>query len=251
MKKENKKNGTIFAVALLLLLWQGAALLVGQKVLLASPVSVIRRLPALIMEKEFAGAILFSSVRIAGGFFAGFFTALLLSVLAGRFPAVETLLSPLMVTIRSVPVASFIIIALIWLSSSSLSVFISFLMVLPVIYTNCLSGIRNIDGKMLEMAKIFRFSFGKKLKYIWLPSMKSYIVSSVKTALGLSWKAGIAAEVIGIPEGSIGERLYEAKVYLATEDLFAWTVLIVLISVLFEKAVLWLIGWFYRKLENE
>lgn len=245
----NKKWKNLFAVLLLLLLWEGAALLVGQKLLLCSPVDVVKRLPGLLAEEGFLSSVWFSFSRIAAGFFLGFLAALLLAILSGRFPAVETLVSPLMVTIRSVPVASFIIIALVWLSSRKLSVFISFLMVLPVIYQNSLSGIRNIDPGMLQMAKVFRFSFFKKFLFIWLPSMKSYLLSAVKTALGLSFKAGIAAEVIGIPDGSIGEKLYEAKVYLATVDLLSWTVVIVLVSVLFEKAVLWLMKAFYRRLE--
>ena len=248
LKKTDRKYQNILAVALLLLLWQGAASLVGQRVIFASPLEVLRRLPELAAEPDFLSSVGFSFLRIAEGFLAGFVTALLLAVLSGRFPLLETLLSPLMVTVKSVPVASFIIIALVWLSSAQLSAFISFLMVLPVIYTGCLSGIRNIDRKMLEMAGIYRLSFAKRFRYIWLPSMRPYILSSCHTALGLSWKAGIAAEVIGIPDGSLGEKLYEAKVYLATADLFAWTVVIVLVSVLFEKAVTGLLRLFYKKL---
>lgn len=246
-REKLKKAG---AVLLLLLLWQGAAVLVGKKVLLASPLEVLRRMPSLAAEPGFLKTVGFSFLRIAAGFLSGFFAAVVLAVAAGRFSSVERILSPLMVTVKTVPVASFIIIALIWFSSRNLSSFISFLMVLPVIYTGCLAGIRGIDRKELEMAKIFRLSFLKKLRFIWLPAMETHIMSSARTALGLSFKAGIAAEVIGIPDGSIGERLYEAKVYLETVDLFAWTVVIVVLSVLFEKAVTGFLRHCYRKLES-
>ena len=241
MKKQKWMEKGI-AVLLLLAIWQAAAMLLDRKILLASPVDVFLRLFTIWREEGFFASIGFSFVRIAGGFFLGLLLGTLLAVLAGRSRAMEILLHPLMLTIKSVPVASFIIIALIWMTSSSLSVFISFLMVLPVIYNNVLGGIQNTDGKLLEMADVFRFSYGKKFRYIYLPSVEPYLLSACRTALGLAWKAGIAAEVIGIPNGSIGEMLYEAKAYLNTVDLFAWTVIIVLISVLFEKLCLFVLG---------
>jgi NitT/TauT family transport system permease protein len=152
--------------------------------------------------------------------------------------------------IKSVPVASFIILCLIWLSSKSLSIFIGFLMVLPIVYTNMLHGIKSTDTKLLEMATLFRVGWGKKLKYIYLPHLKPYILSACSVSIGLAWKAGIAAEVIGIPDGSIGERLYEAKVYLSTADLFAWTAVIVVISVIFEKVFLRGLKWLFEGVEK-
>lgn len=237
----------ILAALLLLAVWQAAAMLMNQKILLASPLEVLERLFTLWKEPEFISSVAFSLVRIALGFIAGFFSAVILAVLAGRHEWIEILLSPVMVTIKSVPVASFIIIALVWLSGKSLSIFISFLMVLPVIYNNVLGGIKSIDRKMLEMADVFRIRWGNRYRYIWMPYLKPYVLSSITTALGMAWKAGIAAEVIGIPTGSIGERLYRAKAYLNTVDLFAWTVVIVIVSQLFEKIVTWLVRKAYDR----
>ena len=93
-------------------------------------------------------------------------------------------------------------------------------------------------------------SYGQRLLYVYLPQIKPYLLSACSIGLGLSWKAGIAAEVIGIPDGSIGERLYEAKVYLSSADLFAWTVVVILISVLFEKLVMLLLKKSYQRLER-
>ena len=152
--------------------------------------------------------------------------------------------------IKSVPVASFIILCLIWLSSGSLSVFISFLMVLPIVYTNMLQGIQSTDSKLLDMAHVFRMSWFRKLRYIYIPHLKPYLMSACSVSIGLAWKAGIAAEVIGIPDGSIGEKLYEAKVYLDSADLFAWTFVIVFVSVIFEKLFLRALKWAYKRLER-
>ncbi len=137
-----------------------------------------------------------------------------------------------MSAIKAIPVASFIILVLIWVPSRNLSIVISFLMVLPVVYTNVLNGIASTDRKLLEMAQVFRVPLSRRIRYIYLSQLLPFLRTGFSLSLGLCWKAGIAAEVIGIPKGSIGEKLYEAKVYLQTADLFAWTLVIVLISVL-------------------
>lgn len=240
----------ILAVMLLLALWQAAAMLLNQKFLLCSPLAVAGRLLVIWKEEDFFRSVWFSFRKIAGGYLLAFFLGILFAVLAGKFHWVEILLRPIMTTIKSVPVASFIIIALVWLSARDLSVFISFLIVLPVIYNNVLAGIRNIDPKMLEMADVFRLSFRKRFLYIWLPEMRPYLYSACSIALGMAWKSGVAAEVIGIPSGSIGEKLYEAKAYLNTVDLFAWTVVIVVVSLLFEKFCMALLHLFYDRLER-
>ena len=149
--------------------------------------------------------------------------------------------------IKAVPVASFIILALVWLNSRSLSLFISALMVFPPVYLNVLEGIRRTDGQLLEMARVFRVPFSRRLRYIYLPQIMPYFRTAVSLGLGLCWKAGAAAEVIGLPAGSVGERLYTAKVYFQTPDLFAWTVTIVAVSVLFERLFLFLTDRAARK----
>jgi len=223
-------------------------MLINQGILLASPVDVLVRFFTLIGEEDFWATVGFSFARISLGFITALIIGMLLAILAARSEWVEILLSPLMVTIKTVPVASFIIIALIWISSGKLSLFISFLMVLPVIYNNVLRGIKSIDTKMDEMADVYHLSWGTRFKYIWVPTIYPFLISACEIALGMAWKAGVAAEVIGIPTGSIGEKMYMSKVYLDSASLFAWTVVIVVISVLFEKLVIWLIKKSYKKL---
>lgn len=218
-----------------LAVWHIASIKIGSKLLLVSPLDVLRRLTTLIYEEDFLPSVGFTLSRIASGFLFGLVIGLLLALLAGRFKVIETLLWPYMVTVKSVPVASFVVIALIWLDGKQLSAFISFLMVLPIVYTNVLDGIKAVDRKMLQMADVFRMPFSRRMRYIWLPSVKPFLISACRISLGLAWKSGVAAELIGQPEGSVGEMLYDSKLYLDTDDLFAWTVVIVLLSVCFEK----------------
>lgn len=226
------------AVLLALLVWQTASTVVGSELLLVSPIGVLKRLFTLVGETGFFATVGFTLSRIAIGFFAGLLIGTLLALLAGRFQIVEILLWPYMITVKSVPVASFVVIALIWFSASGLSTLISFLMVLPIIYTNLLDGIKSVDKKMLQMADVFKMPHFRRLRFIWLPSVKPFLLSGCKISLGLAWKSGVAAELIGYPEGSMGEALYYSKLFLNTADLFAWTVVIVLLSVCFEKLFL-------------
>lgn len=230
----------LWAVVLWLMVWELASLYIGQEILLVSPVSVLRRLCGLALLPDFWASIAFSFFRIIGGFMLAAFCGTLLAGLASAFGFFRDLLAPAMAAIKATPVASFIILVLIWVPSRNLSVIISFLMVLPVIYTNVLNGIRSTDPKLLEMARVFRVPLMRRIRYIYLSQLLPFLRTGFSLSLGLCWKAGVAAEVIGIPKGSVGEKLYEAKVYLETADLFSWTLVIVLISVIFEKLFLWL-----------
>ena len=234
-------NGTkytgirILAVLFWIAIWQFASMYLKQEILLASPVSVVRKLFELSFTGNFWQSVGFSFVRIVTGFLLAMFLGIFLAVLAYWSKTVEILIAPVIAVVKSTPVASFIILCLILIPSRNLSVFISFLMVFPVVYTNILEGIRQTDKQLLEMADSFGAGVGKKLQFIYLSQVMPYAVTACKLGIGLCWKAGIAAEVIGIPTGSIGEKLYKAKVYLETPDLFAWTIVIIAVSVGFEK----------------
>ncbi len=210
-------------------------MIIDQNILLASPLSVLRRLISLVQEVDFLRSVAFSFMRIVSGFFCGLICGIVFAVLAGRFRFVDVLVQPFVTVMKTIPVASFIVVSLIWFGSEKLGIFISFVMVFPIIYTNVLGGIRNTDVELLEMARVYRIPHAKKLLYIYLPGTAPSLISGCSVALGLAWKSGIAAELIGIPDGSIGEKLYQAKLYLDTDDLFAWTVVIVALSIAFEK----------------
>ena len=122
-------------------------------------------------------------------------------------------------------------------------------MAFPILYGNLLEGLRAADPALGQMARVYRLSRGRRFLYVYLPQLRPYLVSGCSTALGLSWKAGVAAEVIGVVSGSIGGKLYESKIYFLTADLFCWTLVIVLLSVLLEKAVLLLLKFGYGRLE--
>ncbi len=243
---DKKKEIKIWAVLIWLVLWEIIARRIGQEILLVSPVAVILKLMEMAGQISFWLSVLFTVLRIASGFLAAFFTGVILAWISSFCPFIKELAAPLIAVIKAAPVASFIILILIWVPSRNLSFIISFLIALPVIYTNVLYGIENTNKELLEMAEVFRVPWGKRIWYIYMSETLPYLRAACSVSLGLCWKAGVAAEVIGIPSGSVGEKLYEAKIYLQTPELFAWTLTIILLSVWFEKIFLFIIDHVIR-----
>lgn len=236
----------IAAICFWLLFWEFLSRFIGQQILVASPIQVFMTLLEFFQTGDFWRTIISSSGRIILGFFLALGIGLALAILSYRYIWIKELVAPLIKVIKSIPVASFIILALIWVKGRYLSILISFLILVPMIYTNVLQGLTLTDKKLLQMAEIFRLSLIKKIYAIYIPSVLPHFMSAISVGMGFCWKAGIAAEVIGIPKGSIGVKLYEAKLYLMTKELFAWTIVIIGISIFFERFVTWLI----RKLSN-
>ena len=244
-QSNGKLSGRILRKLLVLAFWIGVWQLaystVRQDVLVASPVQVARTLAGLAGQSEFWLSVGNSLLRVLAGFLMAVAAGIVLAVLTSCFPAAREIFTPVIGTIRATPVVSFIILALVWLKRDFVSVFIAFLMVLPVIWTNVSEGIVRTDRQLLEMGFVFHFSRAKMLRSIYIPSVMPYFIAAVTTGIGFAWKAGIAAEVIGIPVYSIGQHLYNAKIYLETADLFAWTAMVILLSMLAEHTLVKLI----------
>lgn len=223
-----------------LLMWHLLALWVNNKIILVTPFQALRALAAMLPKGTFWQSVAGSLIRIGLGFLLGLVTGVLLAVLSNRFSFLEELLSPVISLFKAVPVASLVVLFLIWWGSSFLAVAVCFLIVLPNLYINTLEGLKATDRRLLEMADVFRMPFFNRFFYIYRPALKPFLLSGLKLSLGMSWKSGVAAEVIGTPDLSIGERLYMSKIYLETAEVFAWTAVVIFLSNLFEKLVLWL-----------
>ena len=250
MKRHKQFFQRLGAAAFWLAVWQCAAMAVGQEVFLVSPVQAVRTLLQLLPQAEFWQRVGFSSGRILLGFGLGVAVSIVLAVAAQAWHTADVLLAPVQL-VKATPVASFIILALVWVRGASLSVLISFLMVLPVLYGAVRTGIQSADPQLLEMTKVFRLPLGRRLRAVWLPAVLPAFRQGCSVALGICWKSGVAAEVIGLPNGSIGDALYRAKITLSTGELFAWTFVIILLSAGFEKLFLLLLDCVTRAVTGE
>ena len=213
----------------------------GTSLLLPSPAETFLRLRQLLGDPSFYSIIGHTFLRIFSGFLLGTAAGCILGGLTAISPLLYRFFALPMNAIKSTPVASFVILALVWIKGENLSTFIAFLMVLPVIWQSVHTGLGSADPELLEMARVYRFSRGKKLRYLYLPAALPYLISAMRVGLGFSWKSGIAGEVIAIPSQAIGTQLYNAKIYLDMPGLFAWTIVIILLSAAIERVVLFLL----------
>jgi NitT/TauT family transport system permease protein len=239
IENNNKKALSIFKGFGVVLFWLGvwwiAALVVNKELLLPSPIEVWQRFFELIFIAQFWRITAISLLRFLAGFGLAMVVGIALGVLMHKSNIAYALLAPVIRAIRAIPVASFIILALVWIAGGILPIFISFLIVLPVAWSNTMAGIESTDKQLLEMAALYKVKTLRIFRKIYLPSLRPHLLAASTVGLGLAWKAGITAEVIASPKWAIGTELQEAKIYLETADIFVWTVVVIIFSLVLEK----------------
>lgn len=226
----------LLCILLWMVIWHFAATILSKDLLLPTPGKVFTVfIKELLPSEKFWLSVKTSFFHIISGFFFGVILGILLAVLSYISETIRIFLWFPIKIIKSIPVASFVILTLLWCPSEKLSIFISFLMVLPVLYIHTLEGLKQTDHKLLEMGMVFKIPIMKKISYIYVPHILPYLFSASSLAIGMAWKSGIAAEIIGLSRNSIGNQLYQAKIYLMTPELFAWTIVIVVLSIFCEQ----------------
>lgn len=222
-------------------LWWLLALALNKPLLLPTPWAVLRTLASFIGAWSFWKTVLLSLARILLGIVSAMLIGTLLALLTVKSALAHHLFSPLLTLFKATPVASVIFLVLLWIGRNYVPLFIAFIMALPIVWSNVREGLLQTDKKLLEMAKAFKLSRREQLKSIRIPSLFPYFLAACRSAIALAWKAGIAAEVLCTPDPSIGRAIYEGKQYLLTNELFAWTLVVVLISALIEWGALTLL----------
>ena len=227
----------LIAIIAWIIIWQLLAMIIHNKILLAGPIETLQTLIRLAGDSLFWQSVAATTGRILLGFLIGSILGIVLGYVAHIQEIAEIFLKPLVLAMKSVPVASFVILLLIWFGNRNISLIIVAMVVFPILYTNTLEGLKSTDSKFLEMAKVFRMPKDRVIRYIFLPQLLPFWQGAFKLAIGMSFKSGIAAEVIGQPLGTIGNGLYQAKIYLETGELFAWTIVTVLIAFICERLI--------------
>ncbi|MBK5251937.1 MAG: ABC transporter permease [Peptostreptococcaceae bacterium] len=228
---------TWFSIACLLGIWQMISGLISSEIIFPSPFSVFKGIGFIVRDDYFWISVLSTVKRGLLGILISMLAGCALGVFAGLKKGGRVFLRPYVSLIRTTPVVVLILIALIWMSADFVPVFISFLISFPIIYTNTVQGMLNVDKSLVDMAKVYRVSKSRILREIYLPSISSYLTAGVSTAMGIGWKAVIAAEILSQPKYSIGTRLIEAKIYLEIDRVFAWALVAVALSFIFDNLV--------------
>lgn len=236
MQNKKKTFKYIFSILFWIIVWHILATQISMELFLPAPWKVWQVLTnELLISNTFWLSIRFSLLHIGAGFLLGCTIGIFLAILSALWEPIEILLWFPIKVIQSVPVASFVILILLWVKASELSIIIPFLMVLPTMYTHTLTGIKQTSHKLLEMAQVFQVKTHKKIRYIYMPELLPHVLSACSLAIGMAWKSGIAAEIIGLVRNSIGNQLYQSKIHLLTPELFAWTFVIILMSIACEQ----------------
>ena len=236
----------LLAIVFWLVVWHMVALSIANQIILVSPVQVFLRLLELIVQGDFWRSIQFSLLRIVLGFLLAMVGGIILAIVTSFSKNLYILFLPVINVIKAVPVASFTILALFWMSAANLSVFIAFTTVLPIIFFNAYKGITTTDKKMLEMAAVFRVPRRRILVDIYGANALPHVLAGASSGMGFAFKSGVAAELIGLVRHSIGFNLHSARTFLMTADVFAWTITIVLLSYIIEKIFVFLV----RRMKN-
>ncbi len=235
--KLNKLSKGLAIAAFWIAVWQGIALLVGQPLFVPSPLDTVASLGGLIVTSKFWLSILFTFYRVVFGLVVSLVLGLVFAYISSHFKTVESFLRPFVSAVKSTPIMSIIILALVWFQASFVPVFSCILLCFPIFYTNTLSGIKSVDKKYTELAKVYHVKRLRVLREVTLPSVLPHVYAALSVCLGFSWKAVVAAEVLSSPKYSMGFNLLTTKQHLDTPALFAWTIAIIIISLAVEKGI--------------
>lgn len=223
-------------------LWEIASLYIGKDLIMPGPLTVISRLGELMQSARFYQTTFTSLLRILEGFLLGSLSGVVLALLTTSISLADWILSPAIRMLRSIPVASFIILILLWVEKGKVPGVVSAIMVLPIVWENTAAGIRSVPEELLEMAEMYEMDTIRTWRLVRLPAVLPHLLSGLSSAIGLAWKSGVAAEVLCVPAKAIGTQVYNSKIYLETPDLFAWTLVVVILSIVIEGLIKWSVG---------
>lgn len=218
-------------------IWYLLSTIIDNQLLFPNPLLVLKRVFVLFTLKDFWVTTIVSIIRVINGIIIGTIIALILAFLSYKVRIIHDIFYPLMTIMRSTPVASFIVLIVLFIGKSIIPTIITLIMVVPIIWANVYEGLKNINSELKEVCSAYKIPFKKRLKALYVPSVLPHFNSALISAIGLGWKAGIAAEILYPPIKSIGRAILNSRNFLETVDLYAWTAIVILISFLSEALV--------------
>lgn len=228
---------SFISICLLLLLWQLTASYMNQPELIPSVPDLIKALFQLFATDTFYKSIFATVLRGISGILLSLAAAILAAFLFARYELLYELFRPLLTIMRSVPVISFILLALIFLDPEGIPLMIAFLTMFPLLAENLTKGIINLKPGLSLMASQFRISRKNKLIHIYYPQLKPFLFSGLVSAIGFGWRAIIMGEVLSQCAFGIGGEMKRAQLFISVPELIAWTIIAILINFLFDRGI--------------
>lgn len=234
-----KQYISLSSVATMLIVWKITALWFDSPLILPHPEAAFVTVLKLITEADFIKTVGLTVLRGVSGFVISAILGVIVGIPAGISTGFNAFINPIIVSVRSIPVISLILLALIWFNPDIVPVFIAILTMFPFICTNVADGIKSVDKNLIEMAIFYKVGWRRIIEELYLPAIMPFIISGASSAMGIGWRAIIIGEVLSQPQFGIGTRMQAAQSYLLVESVIAWTIIAVVISYVFEKTIRW------------
>jgi len=233
----NKKYIKWFVFVIWMIIWYLAAHLVGSELILPGPHAAFKALVKLLGTGDFYLNVLWTVLRTVMGIVISFGLGVVFAVLADRSAPLREFLRLPVNFFKSIPVMAIIIYVILIVKSDWVAVVVCFLMCFPIAYTNILNGLGALDPKRIELGRMLGFSSRQMGRFIITPSLDTQIKTALSLITAMAWKVVVASEVLAIPKHSIGYQMLNSKYYLETADLFAYIIVLIVLSLLMEKLV--------------
>ncbi|MDD2293621.1 MAG: ABC transporter permease subunit [Bacteroidales bacterium] len=225
---------SIASVVIFLVLWKLLSLHFHSEFIVPSPEKTFKALCHLFVEKGFLSVVGTTVLRGVIGFAVAAIFGIAAGIIAGLYSGFNAYITPILVTIRSIPVIAITLLALIWFNPYSVPVFIGILTMFPMVCTNVISGMNSVDKSLVQMAEFYKVGKKRIIKELYIPAIAPFIFSGISNAFGIGWRAIIVGEVLGQPKYGIGTNMQTAQIFLNVDVLIAWTCIAVLLSYFFE-----------------
>lgn len=239
MKNLSLRNRIISFIVVLLLIagWEGLSRSFRTPHILPGPLETLSALIQVAGTAGFLPTLGATLIRGIIGFLLALGAAVIIGIPTGLFSSVEAGFKPVLITLRSTPVVSIILLALIWFRSDEVPVFIGFLTMFPILTINISQGIQETDPGLIRMANLYKIKMHRILREIYWPSILPFVFSGLSTAIGFGWRSVIIGEVLSQPRYGIGSMMQDAQSYLLVAEVIAWTIIAILISAVFEFVI--------------
>lgn len=247
IKKISSLFYTILSAFIIFIFWYFFSKFINSSFVVPKPVEVFYSIKKIIFDKLFLQQVFFTVFRSIVAFFISLILSIIFGVLCGVYDIFYKLFDLPLAIIKAAPVVSFILCALFLFTTSVVPIFVSVLMTMPVLINCVANGIKNTNKSYLQMATIFSLSKKQKIKYIYIPSVNEFLFTGFTSSFTLSWKVVVASEVLCLPKYSVGTAMYSAKVHLETADVYAISLVIIILSFVCEKIAIIIFNFFSRR----
>ena len=224
----------ILGIIIFILLWFFISLKINSEIVFPNILTIIKKLIEIILEKSFYKDLFLSLIRVFITFILSFLLAIIFGILSGIFLYIRYMLMPIINFIRTIPTIPLILVAIIWFDNNTVPIFVSMLVIFPIMYDAVVNGIINVDKNLIDMSLSYNVSLKTQIISLYIPSIKPYILTAISQSMGITWKSILAAEILALPSLGIGSKLYESHLYLDTVSLFAYCLIAVIFNGIFE-----------------